>query len=572
MNRYLVLFLLPALLLANGPDRGGYRWIDSNAPGGPHFAWIELSESTGKQIPLADDDNQGPFALGCSLDFYGHLRDSVRVCSNGWLSFTSQSHQFHHFPIPDTRDPNSLIAPLWADLDPSQGGLVYYGIDPQSRRFVVSWINVPFHGTTDSCTFQAVLDTSGDIVFQYLRVPASLRLGTDSCSVGIENDSGLTGLEYLYNGSPAENRLHDSLAIRFYRLHHDACPTTVLRPVGQVWATDTILPLVVVRNTGLDTVTFPAILRIGSSYQETVAVSNLAPLTDKVVQFPTWVPGADTYALELVTALVGDESPANDTLRTEVVSSYVGELKYDDGTPDTWFMKNGSPANAWAGAVRFSVPYGHFRLLGARVFVDDTTPFSKVMVCPDSSGAPQCSTPYLLADSVAASQPDTWLEVAADTQVATNEDIWLLAFWQQHATGPRIGEDRSVPIDNRTYFGSPTVRWFAYSIGDLMARLRIDGGTGISEIGEVSLPRLAVSPNPFSRTTLLCLKGLVPSRSLLQVRDATGRLVRELRVSDAGSAVWNGRGRDGRLLPAGVYFLQAGAGTGRRVAQVLFTR
>jgi len=59
---------------------------------------------------------------------------------------------------------------------------------------------------------------------------------------------------------------------------------------------------------------------------------------------------------------------------------------------------------------------------------------------------------------------------------------------------------------------------------------------------------------------------------LLQVRDATGRLVRELRASDAGSAVWNGRGRDGRLLPAGVYFLQAGAGTGRRVAQVLFTR
>jgi hypothetical protein len=570
MKRRLVLFFLPVLLLANGPDRGGYRWIDSDAPGGPQFAWIELSESTGRQIPLADDDNQGPFALGFTLDFYGHLRDSVRVCSNGWLSFTSQSHQFHHFPFPDARDPNSLLAPLWADLDPSQGGSVYYGVDPLSGRFVVSWVDVPFHGTTDSCTFQAVLDTSGDIVFQYLRLPTSLRLGTDSCSVGIENDSGLTGLEYLLDGSPVENQLHDSLAVRFYRLHFDACPTTVLRPMEQVLAGDSIAPLVVVRNTGLDTVTFPTTLRIGGSYDETLTVTNLAPLTDKLVLFPVWVPDADTYALELVTSLGGDEFPANDTLRTEVVSSYIGELRYDDGEADAWYMKNGSPTNEWAGAVRFSVPYGRFRLLGARVFVDETTPFSRVLVCPDSSDAPQVSSPYLLAESVGASQPETWIDISADTSVTTDVDVWLVAFWQARATGPQMGEDRDAPIDRRSYFGSPTVRWFAYNSGDVMARLRIDGQVGIREVTPTGLTRLEVIPNPFRRTAMVFLRH--GSTRSLQVRDATGRRVRELRPSESGSAVWDGRDQDGRRLPAGAYFVEARMGSECRVAGVLMVR
>jgi hypothetical protein len=580
MKRYLVLLFLPALLLGSGPDEGGYRWIDSDEPGGPQFEWIDIS-SSGTHLLLGDDDNQGPFALGFTVDFYGRPRDSIRVCSNGWLSFASQSHQFHHHPFPDSRDPNSLLAPLWADLDPAQGGSVRYLADTANGRFVVSWIDVPFHGTGDSGTFQAVLDTGGSIVFQYLRLPSSVRLGTDSCSVGIENDSGLTGLEYLRDGSPTENRLHDSLAVEFYRLRHDVCPWAVLRPVGPVLAGDSIAPLVMVWNPGLSLESLTVKLSIGGSYQEELTVTGLASVTRRQLEFPVWVPTADTHALELVTDLDGDECPANDTLRAEVAASDVGELSYDDGEQDTWFMKNGSSANDWAGAVRFSVPYSRFRLLGARVFVSETTPFSRVMVCPDSGGAPKYGSPYLLAESVAAGQPETWIEVVADTQLTTTDDLWLLAFWQQRATSPRIGEDRDVPIDGRTYFGSPTVRWFAYASGDLLARLRVDGHTGIRELGPLDLSRLAVSPNPFSRTTTLSFKDRAESRFRLRIRDAAGRRVRELRPSGAGTAVWDGRDQNGRLLSAGVYFVEArdgvalsdGDGRGRRrVVQVLLAR
>jgi hypothetical protein len=233
-------------------------------------------------------------------------------------------------------------------------------------------------------------------------------------------------------------------------------------------------------------------------------------------------------------------------------------------------MKNGSPTNDWAGAVKFSVPYSRFQLLGARVFVAETIPFSRVLVCPDSDGVPNVGSPYLLAESVGASQAESWIDVSADTLVTTAEDVWLLAFWQQRATEPRIGEDADAPIDHRTYFGSPTVRWFVYNSGDLMARLRIDGAVGISELRPVGLPRLFVSPDPFRRSTTICFGGGMPS-CRLQVRDATGRRVRDLRLSASGSAVWDGRDQAGRRLPAGAYFIEARVGTGRQVVQVLLT-
>jgi hypothetical protein len=570
MKRYLMFVFLPALLFGSGPDRGGYRWIDSDEPGGPAFNWIDIS-STGTRIPLVDDDNQGPFAHGFTCDFYGQSFDSIRVCSDGWLSFTSESHQFHHYPIPDVRDPNNLLAPMWADLNPSQGGSVYYLADSANGRFVMSWVDVPFYYDTDSVTFQVVLDTAGNILFQYLRIPPSLRLGADSCAVGIEDNSGVTGLEYYCDGTPAENQLHDSLAVKFYRLQKDVCPSLVLRPVGQVFIGDSIVPLVKLWNPGRSPATFPVTLNIGGSYQAETTVTDLAPLAERFLLLPTWVPADETCDLRLVTTLGGDEFPGNDTLRTELAGSYAGELGYDDDESDAWYMKNGSPTNEWAGAVRFSVPYGRFNLLGARVFVDETTRFSKVVVCPDSSGAPQVSTPYLLAESVGASQPESWIDISADTLVTADVDLWLAAFWQARATGPQMGEDRDAPIDHRTYFGSPTVRWFAYNSGDVMARLRIDGQVGITEVRPVGLPRLDVTPNPFRRTITVCLKRGTSSDEL-QIRDATGRRVRDVRLSASGSAIWDGRDQKGRRLPAGAYFIEARIGAGRQVVQVLLAR
>ena len=67
-----VLAILAAVLtaLAQGPDEGGYRYLDSDAPGGPGFRWVDIT-GIGTRIPLEDDDNLGPFATGLPCDFYG---------------------------------------------------------------------------------------------------------------------------------------------------------------------------------------------------------------------------------------------------------------------------------------------------------------------------------------------------------------------------------------------------------------------------------------------------------------------------------------------------------------------
>jgi hypothetical protein len=81
----------------------------------------------------------------------------------------------------------------------------------------------------------------------------------------------------------------------------------------------------------------------------------------------------------------------------------------------------------------------------------------------------------------------------------------------------------------------------------------------------VGLYDLKVAPDPFTRQTTVTYELRKAASVSLQVYDLAGRLVDELVVGEsrpAGrySVVWDGRDRDGRLVPSGAYFgrLQAG--------------
>ena len=541
----IVLSTLFWIAFAQGPDKNGYRWIDSDTSAGPTFQWIDITGS-GTRIELGDDDNQGPFYLGFPFQFYGNVSDSIRICSNGWLSFTSRSHQFHHYPFPDLHEPNALMGLFWADLDPSADGAVYYLAD--AHRFVVSWVDVPLYGTNDNCTFQAVLDSTGNILFQYLDIPDDF----DSCSAGIENEVGLVGLGYFCDGEPVENYVHDSLAIRFYQLDQDVCPICIGRPYEKELAGIGVIPFVKVWNAGKSPASFPATLRIGQQYQEQIIVTDLVPLGDTILEFPAWVPGTDSYQLELFTLLAGDQFPQNDTICSQTFASYLGEMRYDDGVPDTWFLRIGSPTIDWAAAVRFSSPYPEYRLLGARIFVLDTSVFERVLVCPGDSSGPDLDHPYFEAESVAASQPETWLEVPSDTLLSSSGDLWLVAFWPRRAPGPRIGDDQTMPIDKRSYFGSPSIRWISYNDGDIMARLKVDGRTGITEL-EPAKKLHSLLPNPFRHKLHLSITGCRKQRISGVIYDASGRMVRGFVLQTDREWVWDGTNQKGMPVPQGVY-------------------
>ncbi len=186
---------------AGGPDAFGYTWHDSNEAGGPTVNFQDIS-GTGTAITLSDDQNSGPYSLGFAFDFYGASYNEVRVCSNGFLSFSSTSTTYTNASIPDSAEPNALIAPFWDDLNPQSIGAVYY--QSFADRFIIQWSGVPRYGTTEPNTFEAILHTNGTIEFQYGSMTAAT---LNSATVGIEDAAGTDALQVVFNATYIQSNM-----------------------------------------------------------------------------------------------------------------------------------------------------------------------------------------------------------------------------------------------------------------------------------------------------------------------------------------------------------------------------
>lgn len=210
-----------------GPDEAGWFWRDSDDPLGPGYDWIELA-STGTTHDLGDDETVRvdlPFAF----PFYGGVYEELFVCSNGWASFDSDAVASLNMPIPSTSAPNTLLAPYWDDLAPDQAGTVYTWADPTGERFVVQWDRVQFYGLPRYVTFELVLTPDGGVLFQYQDL-----YDRESATVGIENGTGETGLQVVFN----EAHLGDEMAIAFIPPQEwlTVSPTAVAVPAdGEAW-------------------------------------------------------------------------------------------------------------------------------------------------------------------------------------------------------------------------------------------------------------------------------------------------------------------------------------------------
>lgn len=198
---------------SGGPDAFGYIWKDSNDPGGPQFNWVDIS-SIGTPVSLSDDQNAGPFPMGFTCQFYGTNFNSYRICSNGWVSFTSSYTTYSNTSIPTSSEPNNLLAGFWDDLNPSTGGQVYRYESDDS--VIVSWVNVSHYGGSGQYTFEIIIQANGVITYQYQTLTGTM----NSCTIGIENANGTIGLQVVYNQSYVEN----DLAVRFTRSWLAATP------------------------------------------------------------------------------------------------------------------------------------------------------------------------------------------------------------------------------------------------------------------------------------------------------------------------------------------------------------
>jgi hypothetical protein len=199
----------PGILGTGGPDVFGYSWIDSDEPGGPVFDWVDISTTgTPTFTGYSDDGNRGPFPIGFNFSFYGNTFTDFRVCSNGWISFTSTSTDYSNAALPGTGAPENLLAVFHDDLkiDPSgNGSNIYYEYD--GSKLIVQFDNVYRLGSGGPYTCQAILYPNGTILYQYLSMQGT-RL--DEATIGIQNATRDDGLTVVYNA----DYVHDNMAIR----------------------------------------------------------------------------------------------------------------------------------------------------------------------------------------------------------------------------------------------------------------------------------------------------------------------------------------------------------------------
>jgi len=151
-------------------DSFGYYWNDSNSPENPEFDWIDIT-GIGEIIEFPydlDDGNSGPLPFGFEFEYYGNIFDSINVCTNGWASFTDYyTVEFGNMGIPDPEPPNNMLASFYDDLNPENGGNIYF-YSNNADTAIISWQEVPDWRQEGIFTFQIILAAPSSIKYQYL--------------------------------------------------------------------------------------------------------------------------------------------------------------------------------------------------------------------------------------------------------------------------------------------------------------------------------------------------------------------------------------------------------------------
>jgi hypothetical protein len=154
---------------------------------------------------LWGDDACNDVYLPFSFTFYKVPYTRAYVSTNGYLSFTQCSALYYNTPIP-THSPNGAIYAFWDDLDVDKPAASVrtrlLGTAP-NRQFVIEWRNVKFSGDNSvnpkRFDFEIVLHENGTILLQYRNIANDLREMGSSATVGIEDETGTTAVQFSCN-------------------------------------------------------------------------------------------------------------------------------------------------------------------------------------------------------------------------------------------------------------------------------------------------------------------------------------------------------------------------------------
>ena len=141
------------------------------------------------------DDGYAEVSLPFDFPFFGGTKRSMRVSSNGYVSFSgSHSSYGDTAPIPSEDVPNDMIAVYWTDLNPEGCvGCGVYARQEGADEYVVLWSQVPLFGAPSVATFELIMHRDGGVRLLYEDVPPQI-VEHAPPSIGLENADGTQGL------------------------------------------------------------------------------------------------------------------------------------------------------------------------------------------------------------------------------------------------------------------------------------------------------------------------------------------------------------------------------------------
>ncbi len=119
------------------------------------FDRVDIS-TTGTEVVLDDDDLTSALPIGFEFGFYGNRYTEFYISSNGFITFSDEGEDgcCGGQSLPDTSEPNNLIAYDWTDINPTRGGTIRYtttGTAP-NRIAIIDFDAVHYYDTTPDAT------------------------------------------------------------------------------------------------------------------------------------------------------------------------------------------------------------------------------------------------------------------------------------------------------------------------------------------------------------------------------------------------------------------------------------
>lgn len=166
--------------------------------------------------------------LGAQFPFYGNFYNTIYIGTNGYITF-NQGDANARLSASALATELPRIAPLWADLDATNAGDIYY--NRLDGRHIITWKSVPQAGSSGANTFQASLYDDGRIAFIYKKIKArSALIGISPGNSNIEPeavdlsnppDASITGS--FFELFSKQRRLDlPAITRAFYSAHQDA--------------------------------------------------------------------------------------------------------------------------------------------------------------------------------------------------------------------------------------------------------------------------------------------------------------------------------------------------------------